>query len=69
MSVRETIFSREEQGGFPRLLVGLHDGVGDEGRRDLVSAKPATVQPLDGLLGGFDRIELEVYFTLHNIQC
>jgi hypothetical protein len=24
---------------------------------------------LDGLLGGFDRIELEVDFTLHNIQC
>lgn len=47
-----------------KLLVSLHDRVGYESRRDLVSTKPATVQTLDGFLGGFDRIKLDIDFTL-----
>jgi len=44
--------------------VGLHDGVRDEGRRDLASAEPTSVEALDGVLGGVDRVELDVDLSL-----
>jgi hypothetical protein len=44
--------------------VGLHDGVRYKGRRHLISAKPAAVQALDGFLGGFDRVKLDIDFAL-----
>jgi hypothetical protein len=44
--------------------VGLHDGVWDEGRRDLFAAKPPPIKTLHGLSGGIDVAELQVNLPL-----
>jgi hypothetical protein len=41
-----------------------HNGIRNESSRDLFSAEPTTIQPVDGLLGGVNGIEFDIYFTL-----
>jgi hypothetical protein len=42
----------------------LHNGVRDEGCRDLFAAKPASIQTLYGLSGGIDDAELQINLAL-----
>ena len=47
-----------------KLLMRLHDCVGDEGSRDLVSSKPTTVETLHCVLSGIDGVKLDVDLSL-----
>lgn len=51
-----------------RLLVSLHDGIGDEGSGDLPPAEPTPIQTFNGALGSINSLELDVYFALKNDQ-
>lgn len=51
-----------------RLLMRLHDCVGDEGCRDLLSAEPATVEALNRFFGGVDRVKFNIDFALFNVS-
>ena len=44
--------------------MGLHNGIRDEGRRDLLAAKPASVQTLHRFSSGIDVAELQINLSL-----
>jgi hypothetical protein len=53
-------------GGMSRLLMGLHDSIGNKGSRYLISTKPATIQTLHSLLSGFNTVEFNVDLALQD---
>lgn len=48
--------------------MGLHNGVGDESCRNLLSTEPSSIKPLDSLLGSLNGTEFHIDFTLTTIE-
>lgn len=46
--------------------MSLEHRIGNKCSRDASSTEKATVETLDGLLGRFNRVELDIYFALRN---
>ena len=45
-------------------LISLHQSIGYEGSRNLLSTKPTSIQGLDSFLCRFNVVELDKYFPL-----
>ena len=60
--------TQHQQYSTETSLVSLQNGVGDERGRDLASTEPATVKTLDGILGRFNRVELDVDLALRKVN-
>jgi len=46
--------------------MGLHDGVRNEGGRDLPTPKPSSVETINSVLSGLDTIKLNIDLALRN---
>ena len=48
--------------------MGLHDGIGDEGSKHLLSSKPPTIKAIHRLLRTVDAFELDINLALMRIK-